>query len=695
MFQAAQNPRADGPSGALQSVAGGFVDANPIAAESWRDGLVAQAARAVPAMYPFPNAGDSPLPGLAGAALGPVLGAVLPGGAGGLAAALARGSAVPGLFHSVGAVVDTDGMMNLKTLGCFPGAGGADLMDSLANAGKNLLNNLPGQLLGALWQPDPDASAGEVMAHQLATKLVGKLQALGFDADKIQAQLDQWFKGMTSVANVPMAWGLTSASEVQVNGGFFAVRVNDPVDIPTPPDVGTVVEGNPTVLAGGLAVSGKDHLCVGSLVPIAKIVAFSPDVLLGKSSVIVAPSEAPEAPAAIGPSPAPAGAAKPGAPPAAKPSGQASPSPATGKEAGPTATPTPAPSSGAASTPTATPTPTPTPGPTPTPSTGITNGSGDAPLPSPSTTPSPVPAPSPTPTPAGSATAPTAPEPGFFDKIGAAYEGAKQGVQDFGRDFATGAAIIKKVATGEATDDELRAVIAATKSAEENSTVIGLLGSAGLYPSLRAAAHTQLGEFEEAKAEGMNIATEAATSFGIGKAVGFAGKLAVRGGKALMSRAKGLPGKVSELSAATKDKLAKWWKKNGNEVEAPNTKDSPFDGMDTLDDNLRMKDQPFDASKPETKTGYRAVSDAELQDIQNSGQFRPHPEGKSMDDKWFSETADGAREFTQKFPDTKHVVEAEVPKSVYDNSYKHGNIDGTGPGFAIPSGELPNVKPKL
>jgi hypothetical protein len=65
-----------------------------------------------------------------------------------------------------------------------------------------------------------------------------------------------------------------------------------------------------------------------------------------------------------------------------------------------------------------------------------------------------------------------------------------------------------------------------------------------------------------------------------------------------------------------------------------------------------------------------------------------------MEDKWFSETREGAELYLQKYPDLEHVVEAEVPQSVYDQSYKHANIDGTGPGFAVPPGLLPQVKPK-
>jgi len=65
-----------------------------------------------------------------------------------------------------------------------------------------------------------------------------------------------------------------------------------------------------------------------------------------------------------------------------------------------------------------------------------------------------------------------------------------------------------------------------------------------------------------------------------------------------------------------------------------------------------------------------------------------------MEHKWFSETRKGAEQYKEKFPDLKHIVEADVPKSVYEKSYKHPNIDGTGPGFAVPPELLPKVKRK-
>ena len=85
--------------------------------------------------------------------------------------------------------------------------------------------------------------------------------------------------------------------------------------------------------------------------------------------------------------------------------------------------------------------------------------------------------------------------------------------------------------------------------------------------------------------------------------------------------------------------------------------------------------------------GYRAVSKAEADDIAMHG-FRPHPEGRSMGDKWFSETREGAGQFRQTYPELQEVVRTRVPRDVYDRSYKHPNIDNTGPGFCVQCADL-------
>ena len=85
--------------------------------------------------------------------------------------------------------------------------------------------------------------------------------------------------------------------------------------------------------------------------------------------------------------------------------------------------------------------------------------------------------------------------------------------------------------------------------------------------------------------------------------------------------------------------------------------------------------------------GYRAVSKAEADDIAEHG-FRPDPSGRSMNDKWFSETRQGADQFRKIFPELQEVVQTRVPKDVYDRSYKLPNIDGTGPGFCVQCADL-------
>jgi len=85
---------------------------------------------------------------------------------------------------------------------------------------------------------------------------------------------------------------------------------------------------------------------------------------------------------------------------------------------------------------------------------------------------------------------------------------------------------------------------------------------------------------------------------------------------------------------------------------------------------------------------YRAVSKAEAHDIAEHG-FRPNPSGRSMQDKWFSETQEGAEQFRNQYQDLEEIVHTKVPRDVYDRSYRHPNIDNTGPGFCIQCDDLP------
>jgi hypothetical protein len=107
---------------------------------------------------------------------------------------------------------------------------------------------------------------------------------------------------------------------------------------------------------------------------------------------------------------------------------------------------------------------------------------------------------------------------------------------------------------------------------------------------------------------------------------------------------------------------------------------------------LKYADEVADS----TKIGYRAVSAEEAADIRQTGRFRQRPDGRSMEDKWFSETLEGAEgqeKLLSNGPGST-IVEAEVPKSVYDEAFKHPNIDGTGPGFCVPAKNLNDIKPR-
>ncbi len=92
--------------------------------------------------------------------------------------------------------------------------------------------------------------------------------------------------------------------------------------------------------------------------------------------------------------------------------------------------------------------------------------------------------------------------------------------------------------------------------------------------------------------------------------------------------------------------------------------------------------------------GYRAVSAAERADIAEHG-FRPDPAGRSMEDKWFSESPEGAEWFRKNLAGLDEIVEALVPRDVYERSFRDNNIDRTGPGFCVACSDLPLVKPVL
>lgn len=79
---------------------------------------------------------------------------------------------------------------------------------------------------------------------------------------------------------------------------------------------------------------------------------------------------------------------------------------------------------------------------------------------------------------------------------------------------------------------------------------------------------------------------------------------------------------------------------------------------------------------------YRAVSEAEFQDIVSSGQFRLVP--GSLEGKWFAEHPDAAREWGRRFARSSgiphdRIVEAEVDAAVANQFFRRPMLDDIGP----------------
>lgn len=85
------------------------------------------------------------------------------------------------------------------------------------------------------------------------------------------------------------------------------------------------------------------------------------------------------------------------------------------------------------------------------------------------------------------------------------------------------------------------------------------------------------------------------------------------------------------------------------------------------------------------------MSNAEAGDIAKNG-LRPNPNGRSMQNKWFSESSECANKFKQNYSDLGQVIKVKVPKDVYNKSYKHSNIDNTSPSFCVSCDDLSRLK---
>lgn len=181
------------------------------------------------------------------------------------------------------------GLPGMGSGGCFDP--GPSLGDTLGNMGQQALQNLASQMLNkVLAVKDTDPMALAVAKHLASQFGMDALAALQNPAEFMK-NTDLLFNGVKSTANVNVAWGKLSASTARVNYQF-AVRRTDPSEIADPKDpVGVVIEGNDTVLTGGLPTAGKGHAVLGMKGTIAQIDWFSPNVLMGASSTIVIPDD--------------------------------------------------------------------------------------------------------------------------------------------------------------------------------------------------------------------------------------------------------------------------------------------------------------------------------------------------------------------------------------------------------------------
>jgi len=78
-------------------------------------------------------------------------------------------------------------------------------------------------------------------------------------------------------------------------------------------------------------------------------------------------------------------------------------------------------------------------------------------------------------------------------------------------------------------------------------------------------------------------------------------------------------------------------------------------------------------------TFYRAVSEAEFQDLSQSGKLRKG--SNSLEGKWFAETADDAAKWGEALqgPGNYWIIELEVPAEMAEQLFRVDKLDNIGP----------------
>lgn len=94
---------------------------------------------------------------------------------------------------------------------------------------------------------------------------------------------------------------------------------------------------------------------------------------------------------------------------------------------------------------------------------------------------------------------------------------------------------------------------------------------------------------------------------------------------------------------------------------------------------------------------YRAVGLNEAADIEHHGGFRPHPLGRSLEDKWFATSLADAVAFGRliqrelPYPRPFVVAAVELPRGLLASLFDTPWLDGIGPAYAARMDQLPEL----
>ncbi|MFN4033429.1 MAG: hypothetical protein ACK4ME_07375 [Fimbriimonadales bacterium] len=95
---------------------------------------------------------------------------------------------------------------------------------------------------------------------------------------------------------------------------------------------------------------------------------------------------------------------------------------------------------------------------------------------------------------------------------------------------------------------------------------------------------------------------------------------------------------------------------------------------------------------------YRAVSMEELEDIMKTGKLRQHPQGFSMEGKWFATTVEHATRWGKNLwrlsahKQPYSIIEVRVPHSILTRMFYRERLDMIGSAYFAPEYLLPHIQ---